>query len=41
MFIYRKRPKKTDRKRSTRLKAKLAQKNRKRIARNAGLLKKK
>lgn len=40
MFIYRKRPKKTDRKRSVRLKKKLAQKNRRRIAHAAGTLKK-
>jgi hypothetical protein len=39
MFIYRKRPKKTDRKRTSRLKAKLAQKNKRRVARNAGLKK--
>ena len=36
MFIWRRRPKKTDRKRGARLKAKLKRKDRKRIARNAG-----
>jgi len=36
MFIFRKRPKKIDRKRSVRLTAKLKAKNRKRKARMAG-----
>jgi len=36
MFIYRKRPKKVDRKRSVRLKAQLKAKNRRRKARMAG-----
>ncbi len=36
MFIWRKRPKKINRKRSVRHKAKLAAKNRSRIARAAG-----
>ena len=36
MFIYRKRPKKVDRKRSVRLKAQLKAKNRNRKARMAG-----